>query len=196
MPRVGATKGQGMSECTLYALDAPRIETPEGAARHIEKAVDNGSASPATARLKSFFEALLVTFPDDDSEASVWYEGFAHNPPAGSVIELVFWLERIDAAQLRNCLRDLAGRHQLHIFDPEGHVLYLSDGREAANLARPPVFPLPGAVSLFLGPAIRRRVRTTDVGRMQLSLFQTGRAGADAEHHGPSPGQACDATDV
>jgi len=140
-----------MSECTLYVLDASRIKTPDGAARLMEKSqARSRDAAPSTPRLQAFFKDLLVAFPDDGSPSSVWYEGFEHSRPEGPVLALVFQLDLFDPGTLQR-LRDLACQHKLHVFDPEGHVLYLSNGREAVRLDRPPPFPLPGAPACVSG---------------------------------------------
>lgn len=134
-----------MSECTLHVLDTPRIKTPDGAARHLEKSqAPSPDGAPPTPRLQAFFKDLAASFPDDGSPSSVWYEGLENSRPDGSVLTLVFRLELFDRGALQR-LRDLAGQHGLHVFDPEGFVLYLSDGREAVRLDSPPPFPLPGA---------------------------------------------------
>lgn len=154
-----------MSECTLYVLDAPRIKTPDGAARQVEKSQslsrDAGpdvkgeraaplAAAPWTPRLQAFFKDLLLAVPDDGSPSSIWYEGLEHSRPEGQVLALVFRLDLFDTGTLQR-LRDLAGQHSLHVFDPEGHVLYLSNGREAVRLDQPPPFPLPGAPACTSG---------------------------------------------
>ncbi len=140
-----------MSECTLYVLDAPRIKTPDGAARLAERSqTQSQAAGPTTPRLLAFFNDLRVAFPDDGSPSSVWYEGLEHSRPDGPLLALVFRLDLFDPGTLQR-LRHLAGQHGLHVFDPEGHVLYLSNGREAMRLDSPPPFPLPGAPACASG---------------------------------------------
>ena len=55
---------------------------------------------------------------------------------------MVFELSGFDAQRLDH-LRAIAKHHGLHVFDPEGHVLYLSDGSEAGFPAM--AAPQPGA---------------------------------------------------
>ncbi len=140
-----------MSECTMFVLDAPRVQTPEGAARQVDRFLGQDTVAAPTPRLLAFFDELLAVFPDDHSGA-VWHEGFEHNRPRGSTLALVFELARFDETRLQR-LRELAGRHQLHVFDPEAGVLYLRDGREATRLDQPPPWPEPG------GPTCRSGLR-------------------------------------
>ncbi|WP_462387883.1 hypothetical protein [Acidovorax sp. Q11] len=131
-----------MSEATLYAMDAPRVKSADAAADFLEKWQDSTKAP--TARIAAFFERLLQTWSADGPGSAIWYEGFDHNPPAGQVLAMAFALREFDTERLQQ-LRAMAQAHGVHIFDPEGHVLYLADGSEARapSLAAPE----PGAPS-------------------------------------------------
>lgn len=117
-----------MSEAILYAIDAPHVKDSDAAALFVEKWRDSKDAP--TARIATFFVRLLQTWPQDGSKGHVWHEDFTHNRPAGSMLEMTFELGEFDAERLHQ-LRAIAKHHGVHIFDPEGHVLYLADGSEA-----------------------------------------------------------------
>ena len=117
-----------MSEAILYAIDAPHIADPTAAVDFVEQHSDSTEAP--TTNIASFFASLLNTWPEDGSKGAVWYEDFTHNKPAGCVLEMTFELGEFDEARLQQ-LRTLAEQHGLHVFDPEGEVLYLADGSEA-----------------------------------------------------------------
>lgn len=117
-----------MSEAILYAIEAPQVKNADAAAQFVEERQD--SKDPPTARIATFFVRLLQTWPKDGSKGAVWHEDFDHNRPMGSMLEMTFELSQFDAERLRH-LRAIAQHHGLHVFDPEGHVLYLADGSEA-----------------------------------------------------------------
>jgi hypothetical protein len=117
-----------MSEAVLYAIEAPQVKTADEAAQFVEERQDSKDAP--TARIATFFVRLLQTWPKDGSKGAVWHEDFDHNRPMGSMLEMTFELSQFDAERLRH-LRAIAQHHGLHVFDPEGHVLYLADGSEA-----------------------------------------------------------------
>ncbi len=121
-----------MSEAILYAMDAPRVKDADAAAEFVEKWQDSKKAP--TARIAAFFAHLLQTWPTDDPESTVWYEGFDNNPPAGQMLAMTFELREFDTERLQQ-LRAMAQDHGVHIFDPEGHVLYLADGSEAQTVS-------------------------------------------------------------
>mgnify|MGYP003418440575 FL=1 len=87
-----------------------------------------GPAAP-TARIATFFVRLLQTWPEDGSKGVVWHEDFKHNRPAGPMLEMTFELGEFDDERLKH-LRAIARHHDVHVFDPEGQVLYLADGSE------------------------------------------------------------------
>ena len=130
-----------MGEAILYALDAPRVKTADAAAQFVERWQDSTGAP--TARIATFFVRLLQTWPEDGSQGQVWHEDFAHNKPSGAVLQLVFELGEFDATRLQQ-LRAIAAHHQVMLFDPEGHVLYLADGSEAGRTPPPPTIPPQG----------------------------------------------------
>jgi hypothetical protein len=119
-----------MSEATLYAIESPEVTDSVTAADFVEHSA--GSKKAPTAGIASFFEHLLQVWPEDGSKGAVWYEDFTHNRPAGAVLEMTFELSEFDAKRL-NQLRAIAQQHGVHVFDPEGEVLYLADGREAGS---------------------------------------------------------------
>ena len=114
-----------MSEAILYAMDAPRAKSADAAADFVEKWQD--SKKPPTARIAAFFEHLLQAWPTDGAGSAIWYEGFDHNPPTGPVLAMAFELHEFNTDRLQQ-LRAIAQEHGMHIFDPEGHVLYLANG--------------------------------------------------------------------
>ena len=118
-----------MSEAILYAINAPQITDAAAAAEFVERRGESNNAP--TEGIVSFFEQLLEVWPEDGSKGAVWCEGFEHNQPTGSVLEMTFDLSEFDEERLGH-LRAIAGRHGVHIFDPEGEVLYLADGSESA----------------------------------------------------------------
>ena len=118
-----------MSEAILYAIDAPHIADPTAAVDFVEQHSDSNEAP--TTNIASFFESLVSTWPEDGSKGAVWYEDFTHNRPAGCVLEMTFDLDGFDEERLEQ-LRALAKQHGVHVLDPEGEVLYLADGTEAA----------------------------------------------------------------
>lgn len=118
-----------MGEAILYALDAPDVVNVSMASDLVERNDGNGSAP--SANITAFFEELLQTWPEDGSKGAIWYEEFAHNRPAGNILEMTFDLSEFTEDSLKT-LRALAGRHGLHVLDPEGEVLYLADGNEVA----------------------------------------------------------------
>ena len=117
-----------MSEAILYAIDAPQITDAVTAAEFVEQWRDSNDVP--TAGITSFFEKLMQVWPEDGSKGAVWYEDFTHNRPAGSVLEMTFELSEFDEERLGN-LRAIAEQNGVHVFDPEGEVLYLADGSEA-----------------------------------------------------------------
>ena len=129
-----------MSEAILYAIDAPEVKDANAAADFVEKWQDSKDAP--TARIATLFVRLLQTWPEDGSKGVVWHEDFEHNRPAGPMLEMTFELSEFDAERLRH-LRAIAKHHGVHVFDPEGHVLYLADGSEAGVPAM--AAPEPGA---------------------------------------------------
>lgn len=117
-----------MSEAILYAIDAPEISDIEAAAELVEKWQDGTDA--ATPRIRGFFSQLLQLWPEDGSKGAVWYEDFTHSQPAGPLLVMTFELGGFDEERLAQ-LRALAAQHGVHVFDPEGEVIYLADGSEA-----------------------------------------------------------------
>ncbi|MDR6841190.1 hypothetical protein [Pseudoxanthomonas sacheonensis] len=117
-----------MSEAILYAIDAPHITDAVTAAGFVDQFRDSNEAP--TAGIASFFDNLLRVWPEDGSKGAVWNEDFAHNRPAGSVLEMTFELSEFDEERLGQ-LRAIAEQHGVHVLDPEGEVLYLADGSEA-----------------------------------------------------------------
>ncbi len=131
-----------MSEAMLYAIDALQVKDADAAAEFVDKW--QGSSQAPTARIATFFVRLLQSWPMDGSKGAVWYEDFSHNSAAGSVLEMTFELSEFDGERLHQ-LRAISKDHGVHIFDPEGHVLYLADGSEAG--APGMAAPDPGAPS-------------------------------------------------
>jgi hypothetical protein len=132
-----------MSECLLFVLDAPRVKTREGASAFVER-WQNGSAGAPNAKIMSFLLEMQNNWPSD-GDSSLWYEGAPQEPVTGPLLQLDLDLERIDKSAVEQ-LRTLAGRQRLHIFDPEGYVLYLADGSEVSSEAlrkrmEPPLMP-------------------------------------------------------
>ena len=119
-----------MSEAILYAIDSQQVKSAGAAAKFVEKWQDSKDAP--TARIATFFVRLLQTWPEDGSKGVVWHEDFAHNRPAGSMLEMTFELSEFDAERLRH-LRAIAAHHGVHIFDPEGEALYLADGSDSSD---------------------------------------------------------------
>lgn len=117
-----------MSEAILFAIDAPGAQGADDAADFVETWRDNNEAP--TARIANFFDQLLSTWPEDGSKGRVWHEDFAQNKPLGPLLEMVFELGGFDAERLQQ-LCAIAQQHQVSVFDPEGHALYLPDGSEA-----------------------------------------------------------------
>ena len=117
-----------MSEAILFALDTPDITTVVAATDFVEQARDNDEAP--TAHIASFFDHLLQTWPEDGSHGHIWSEDFTHNQPTGALLELTLELGEFDEDALAQLLQ-IAREHGVHIFDPEGEVLYLADGGEA-----------------------------------------------------------------
>lgn len=129
-----------MSEAILYAIDAPQVKSADAAADFVEEWQDSQDAP--SARIATFFVRLLQTWPEDGSKGVVWHEDFKHNRPAGSMLAMTFELSEFDVERLQH-LRAIAKHHGVHVFDPEGHVLYLADGSEAGVPAM--AVPAPGA---------------------------------------------------
>ncbi len=119
-----------MSEAFLYALDAPHLADTETAADLVDNWRD--SRDSPTVRIASFFESLVKMWPEDGSKGEVWYEDFSNNKPAGPMLEMTVDLNGFDEGRLAQ-LKHLAQQHGVHVFDPEGEVLYLADGSEAAG---------------------------------------------------------------
>ncbi len=118
-----------MSDAILYAIDAPQIATVKNAASFVEEERDSQEAP--TASITSFFQHLLRVWPEDGSNGAVWScEDFTYSQPAGPLLEMVFELSEFDEERLGQ-LREIAKQHAVHIFDPEGEVLYLVNGSEA-----------------------------------------------------------------
>ena len=136
-----------MSEAILYAINSSQVKSADAAAQFVEKWQDSEDAP--SAGIASFFKSLLETWPEDGSKGQVWYEDFSHNQPAGPMLVMTFELSAFDAERLEQ-LRAIARHHGVHVFDPEGHVLYLADGSEAGapGMAAPaPDSPLQCAIS-------------------------------------------------
>lgn len=131
-----------MSEAILYAIDALQVKDADAAAGFVDKW--QGSSEAPTTRIATFSVRLLQTWPMDGSKGAVWYEDFSDNSAAGSVLEMTFELGTFDGERLQQ-LRAIAKDHGVHVFDPEGHVLYLADGGEAG--APGMAAPVPGAPS-------------------------------------------------
>lgn len=116
-----------MSEVILYAIDDPQISNVATAASFVEQWRDTDK-EPTTG-VTSFYESLLQAWPDDEPNGAIWYEDFSNNKPTGPLLEMTFDLNEFDEERLAQ-LRDIAKQHGIHVFDPEGEVLYLSDGSE------------------------------------------------------------------
>ena len=117
-----------MSEAILYALDAPHVRDAAAAAQFVEQWEDGRDAP--TSPIATFFVRLLQVWPEDGSAGAVWHEDFRHNRPAGPLLAMTFELDGFDAERLEK-LRAIARHHRVHVFDPEGEVVYLTDGSEA-----------------------------------------------------------------
>jgi hypothetical protein len=130
-----------MSEVILYAMDAPRVKSPDAAAKFVEKWQDCTDAP--TARMTGFFSRLQEVWPWN-GPSPVWYEDGGDTRPGGPLLALAFELSTFDADRLQQ-LRAMAQQHGLRVFDPEGHVLYLADGTEAKTEAMQ--VPAPGAAT-------------------------------------------------
>ena len=117
-----------MSEAILYAMDAPQVTDADAAAIFVETWQDSKEAP--TARIATFFAKLLQTWPEDGSNGFAWYEDVDPSQAAGPMLVMTFELGGFDEERLQQ-LRALAKDHGVHVFDPEGHVLYLADGSEA-----------------------------------------------------------------
>ena len=130
-----------MGECILFAIDSAGVSSADVAVDFVEQWRDKEDAP--TARIATFFVRVLQTWPEDGSRGHVLHEEFAHSRPLGPLLELVFESGEFDAARLQQ-LRAIAAHHQLKLFDPEGHVLYLADGSEAGRTPPPPSIPPQG----------------------------------------------------
>jgi hypothetical protein len=130
-----------VSECILFAIDAAEVTTADLAVDFVEQWQDNQDAP--TARIATFFVRLLQTWPEDGSKGHVLHEEFAHSRPLGPLLELVLESSEFDETRLRQ-LRAIAAHHQVKLFDPEGHVLYLIDGSEAGRTPPAPSIPAAG----------------------------------------------------
>jgi hypothetical protein len=119
-----------MSEATLYAIDSTQVTDSVTAADFVEQW--SGKKEAPSAGIAAFFEHLLQVWPEDGSKGAVWYEDFTHNKPIGAVLEMTFELSEFDEIRLDQ-LRIIAQQHGVHVFDPEGEVLYLADGNEAGS---------------------------------------------------------------
>jgi len=132
-----------MSECTLHVLDAPRIKTPQAAADFVAKWVDQDGKR--NARLDTFLCELLDVFPEaSGTEDSIWYESPVPVASTSPVLPLYFKLALFDTSVLQT-LRTIAGKHKLHVFDEEGHVLYLANGTEVSKSSVDPFEALKSA---------------------------------------------------
>lgn len=129
-----------MSEAILYALDAPKVTDANAAADFVEQWQDSQVAP--TARIAAFLAQLLQTWPMDGSNGFVWYEEFDPSQAAGAMLTMTFELSGFDDERLQQ-LRAIATQQGVHVFDPEGHALYLADGNEAGVPAM--AAPAPGA---------------------------------------------------
>lgn len=129
-----------MSEAILWVIDAPAVQSADDAAAYVEEFGDNTNAP--TSRIATCFVRVLFTWPKDGSKGHVFHEDFNNNKPYGTLLQLVVELSGFDAERLQH-LRAIAKHHGVHLFDPEGHVLYLSDGSEAGVPAMSP--PAAGA---------------------------------------------------
>lgn len=121
-----------MGEAILYALDAPDVVDVESAANFVDDGESKRGAP--TGKIASFFAELMKTWPEDGSNGHVWYEEVMEEQARGNVVEMTFDLSAFDGERL-GILRSLAARHALHVYDPEGEVVYLSDGTEVARYA-------------------------------------------------------------
>ncbi|MCS3809782.1 hypothetical protein [Xanthomonas sp. 4461] len=117
-----------MSEAILYAIDSQQLSDAVAAAGFVESTHDSSEAP--TERIAAFFAYLLQVWPEDGSKGDIWYEDFTHNRPAGAILEMVFELDAFDEERFQQ-LRDMAKQYGVHVFDPEGEILYLADGSEA-----------------------------------------------------------------
>lgn len=128
-----------MSEAILYAIDAPQVKDANAAADFV--AQWDGRNEAPTSGIATLFVRLMFTWPRDGSKGVVWHEEAHHDRPNGPTLALTFELATFDDERLQH-LRAMAKHHRVHIFDPEGHVLYLSDGTEAGVPAM--AAPAPG----------------------------------------------------
>lgn len=119
-----------MGEAILYAIDAPEVLDLDAAAALVDNNDAKGDAP--TANVAAFFAELMKTWPEDGSNGAVWYEEVMEEQARGRVVEMTFDLSEFTGETL-GVLRSLAARHALHIFDPEGEVIYLSDGSEISR---------------------------------------------------------------
>ncbi len=119
-----------MSEAILYAIDAPDITDAATAVRFVDQHKD--SMEPPTEKIASFFENLLLVWPEDGSRGQIWYEDFTHNRPGGCVLEMTFELSEFNQGRLDQ-LRAISEEHGVHVLDSEGEVVYLADGSEAGT---------------------------------------------------------------
>lgn len=117
-----------MSEAILYAIDASEVTDADVAASFVETWQDSKEAP--TSRIATFFAQLLQTWPVDGSNGFVWYEDVDPSQAAGPMLAMTFELSGFDEERLQQ-LRAIATDHGVHVFDPEGQVLYLADGSEA-----------------------------------------------------------------
>lgn len=129
-----------MGEAVLYAIDAPEVKDANAAAEFVAQ-WEGRNAAP-TSGIATLFVRLMFKWPRDGSKGIVWHEEAHLDRPNGRTLAMTFELSTFDAQRLQE-LRALAKHHRVHVFDPEGHVLYLSDGTEAGVPAM--AVPAPGA---------------------------------------------------
>ena len=129
-----------MSEAILFAIDAPHVKDANAAAAFVEQW--EGRNDAPTARIATMFVRLMFTWPRDGSKGVVWHEDASQDRPNGATLAMTFELGTFDDERLQH-LRAIAKHHGVHVFDPEGHVLYLADGTEAGVPAM--AVPRPGA---------------------------------------------------
>jgi hypothetical protein len=121
-----------MSECILYLLDAPGVATRETAASFIER-WESREGSVPNKKIASFLQEVHQAYPGK-ADSSIWYEEMPREPVTKPLLQMDLRLDLVDETLLER-LRKIAGTHRLHIFDPEGDVLYLADGGEESTSA-------------------------------------------------------------
>jgi hypothetical protein len=151
-----------MSECTLYVLDAPKLKTQDAASDFI--AESESSTHEPNSKIGAFLDAWRAAYPAaPNRDDSIWYESLPDAMPRGPVLALVLRLATFNSIALTK-LRKVAGQHKLHVFDPEGYVLYLANGKEIGIATADPV------AAMKAGPATLHGVRFDGVYMTKLAV--------------------------